>query len=114
MERFYTPLSRDPLYSRLPADLIVDVGGQSMSSRANVVKLATALSGDLGSLEFVFDHDDVVQLLKIAIEHEGSQIAFAKRHHIDRANLNMVLNGKRAVTDGVAEAIGLRKVYMAK
>jgi plasmid maintenance system antidote protein VapI len=53
-------------------------------------------------------------LLKIAIEHEGSQIAFAKRHHIDRANLNMVLNGKRAVTDGVAEAIGLRKVYIAK
>jgi hypothetical protein len=85
-----------------------------MSSKSNIVKLATALSGGLGSFEFVFDDDDVVQLLRIAIEHEGTQIAFAKRHHIDRAYLNMVLNGKRAVTDGVAEAIGLRKVYMAK
>jgi hypothetical protein len=85
-----------------------------MASKTDDVRLATALSGGLGRFEFVFDDDDVVQLLRTAIEHEGSQVAFAKHHHINRTYLNMVLNGKRPVSDGVAEALGLHKVYKAK
>jgi hypothetical protein len=61
-----------------------------------------ALSNGLGSVEFVFDDDDVLDLLRTAIEHEGSQIAFAKHHGINRTYLNMVLSGKRPVGDAVA------------
>jgi hypothetical protein len=70
------------------------------------------LSSGLGSVEFVFRGDDVVQLLRTAIEHEGSQIAFAKHHGINRTYLNMILSGKRPVGDTVAEALGLHKVYV--
>jgi hypothetical protein len=85
-----------------------------MASKTEDVRLAAALSGCLGSFEFVFDDDDVVQLLRTAIEHEGSQMAFSKRHGINRTYLNMVLNGKRPVGDAVAEALGLRKAYVTK
>jgi hypothetical protein len=85
-----------------------------MASKTEDVRLATALSGCLGSFEFIFDDNDVVQLLRTAIEHEGSQMAFSKRHGINRTYLNMVLNGKRPVGDAVAEALGLHRVYKAK
>ena len=55
---------------------------------------------------------DVVDLLRTAVEHEGSQSAFAEHHHINRTYLNMVLSGKRPVGDSVAEALGLRKAYV--
>jgi len=83
-----------------------------MSCQTNDEKRATPLSSGLGSVEFVFDGDDIVQLLRRAIQHEGSQIAFAKHHRINRTYLNMVLNGKRPVGDAVAEALGLHKVYV--
>jgi hypothetical protein len=57
-------------------------------------------------------NDDVVHLLRAAIEREGSQIAFAKRYGINRAYLNMVLSGKRPVGSAVVKAPGLRKVYV--
>jgi hypothetical protein len=69
---------------------------------------------NLGFHALVFDDKDVVGLLRAAIEHEGSQIAFAERYGINRAYLNMVLNGKRPVGDAIAEALGLRKVYIAE
>ncbi len=74
----------------------------------------TPLSTGLGSVELVFDDDDVVQLLRTAIEREGSQIAFAKHHGINRTYLNMVLSGKRPVGDGIAETLGLHKVYAVR
>ena len=55
---------------------------------------------------------DVVDLLRTAIEREGSQSAFAEHHHINRTYLNMVLSGKRPVGDSVAKALGLRKAYV--
>jgi hypothetical protein len=88
------------------------VRGAPMAFKTDDVS-AAALSGGLGSFDFVFDDDDVVQLLRTAIEHEGGQMAFAKHHHISRTYLNMVLNGKRPATDAVAEALGLHKVYKA-
>jgi hypothetical protein len=60
----------------------------------------------------VFDTHDVVRLLKAAVGREGSQAAFAKRHGVDRAYINMVLSGKRPVTDLIANVLGLRKVYI--
>jgi hypothetical protein len=68
---------------------------------------------DLGFQAHVFDQDDCVRLLKVAVEREGSQTAFAKRHGVDRAFVNMVLNGKRSAGDALAKALGLRKVYIA-
>jgi hypothetical protein len=45
----------------------------------------------------VFDDDEVIQLLRVAVEREGNQIAFARRHDIERTGLNMMLNGKRSL-----------------
>jgi len=59
-----------------------------------------------------FDDDEVVQLLRAAIEREGNQVAFARHHGLDRVYLNMVLHGKRAIGEKVIKALGLRKVYI--
>ena len=77
-------------------------------------KSLTAVSSNLGFDAHVFDNDDVVRLLAAAVESEGSQIAFAKHHGINRAYLNMVFNRKRPVSDSIAGAVGLRKVYIAQ
>jgi len=58
-----------------------------------------------------FDHDEVVELLKAAVEREGSQRAYATRHGLDRANMNQILNGKRRVGPTFLKALGLRIVY---
>jgi hypothetical protein len=73
----------------------------------------TPLSTSASSVEFVYNDHEVLDLLRIAIEHEGSQVAFAKHHGINRTFLNMVLKGKRPVGDAVAGALGLHKVYVA-
>jgi len=83
-----------------------------MASKADNETRTLALSSGLGRVEVVFDGDDVIHLLRTAIEREGSQIAFAKHHGINRTYLNMVLSGKRPVGDAIAEALGLHKVYV--
>jgi hypothetical protein len=55
----------------------------------------------------VFEEHDVVHLLSAAIEREGGQTAFAKRHGLDRSGVNMILHGKKRVNDSVAAALGL-------
>jgi len=74
---------------------------------------AVRLSGEtkLGSHLLVFNDDEVIQLLRAAVEREGNQGAFARRHGVERSGLNMILNGKRPVTSAVLKALGLRKVY---
>jgi hypothetical protein len=54
------------------------------------------------------DENDVVRLLKAAVEREGGQAAFAKRHRIDRSTINRVLN------DAIAKVLKLRRVYVAE
>ena len=76
--------------------------------------MTSASARGLGSVEFVFEDDDVVQPLRDAIEREGGQVAFAKHHGVNRTYLNMVLNGRRPMGDAIAEALGLRKVYVVK
>ena len=79
-------------------------------------RLAQEAEGPCGGLksEFVLGDDDVVRLLRVAIEREGGQVAFAKHHSVNRTYLNMVLHRKRPVGDAVAEALGLHKVYTLK
>jgi hypothetical protein len=57
---------------------------------------AVGLAGELrlGSQSLIFD-DEVIQLLRAAVEHEGNQDAFARRYGIHRSYLNMILNAKR-------------------
>lgn len=65
-----------------------------------------------GKHALIFDDREIVQLLRHAIEREGNQGAFAKRHGLERSHLNMVLNGKRPVSSNIAKALGLRSVYV--
>jgi DNA-binding phage protein len=74
---------------------------------------ALARSG-LGRTALVFDDNDVVDLLRIAIEREGGQSAFARHSGVNRTYLNRVLNGKDRVYDTIAEALGLCRVYIVK
>ena len=68
----------------------------------------------LGRNARVLDDNDVVQLLRTAIKREGNQVAFAKRHGVNRSYLNMILNGKRSVGPSVTKALGLRMVFVAE
>jgi hypothetical protein len=75
---------------------------------------AIARSGGLGRSVLAFDDDEVLVLLRAAIQREGGQVAFAKHHRVNRTYLNMVLNGKRPIGDAVAEALGLRRIYVVQ
>jgi hypothetical protein len=68
----------------------------------------------LGRRAVVFEEHEVVRLVRLAVEREGGQSAFAKRHGVDRVFINMILNGKRRVSDSVAKALGLRKLFVAE
>jgi DNA-binding transcriptional regulator YdaS (Cro superfamily) len=70
-------------------------------------------TSDFGRRKRVFDEREVLRMLRAAVEHEGSQMAFAKRHGLNRSNLNLVLSGKRPVTDSVARPLGLCRLYVA-
>ena len=75
---------------------------------------ALALSSGLGRTALVFDDNDVVDLLRIAVEREGGQSAFARHSGVNRTYLNRVLSGKEPVYDTIAEALGLRRGYIVK
>jgi hypothetical protein len=75
---------------------------------------ALALSSGLGRTALVFEDNDVVDLLRIAIEREGGQSAFARHHGINRSQLNTILTGRRVVGVAIAELVGLRKAYVVK
>jgi hypothetical protein len=62
----------------------------------------------------VLNDDDVVHLLRAAVEREGGQTAFANGHGMNRAMINSILNGKRPVSGHLVKALGLRKVYVAE
>ena len=81
--------------------------GRSMAKRDR------SSASNLGRRAVVFEEHEVVRLVRLAVEREGGQSAFAKRHGIDRAFINMILNGKRHVSYSVAKALGLRKLFVA-
>jgi hypothetical protein len=73
-----------------------------------------ARSSNRGRNAVVFGDKDVLQMLREAVEREGNQIAFARRHGIDRSFLNQVLRGRRQISDAVLKTLGLRKLYVAE
>jgi DNA-binding phage protein len=83
-----------------------------MASKANEIH-AIVLARCLGSTAPVFSDEQVLLLLRAAIEREGGQAAFAKRYGVDRVYLNMVLSRKRPVGSTIAKALGLREAYVA-
>ena|SRR5215469_4706871 len=74
---------------------------------------ALVASGDVGSYELVLNDQDVVLLLRAAIELEGNQATFAKRHGVERTHLNAILNGRRLPggSNRIMNVLGLRRVY---
>jgi hypothetical protein len=60
----------------------------------------------------VLNDDDVIDLLKAAVKREGGQSAFAKRHDVNRTQLNSILNGWRRISARLAKTLGLRRVYV--
>jgi hypothetical protein len=70
--------------------------------------LGCRLGNETRRLRFTF------QLLRAAVEREGSQVTYARRHGLERSQLNQILAGKRPVSASVVKALGLQKVYTVK
>ena len=87
---------------------------EAMLAMADSKRRTIDLSNGLGRNALVFEEDDVVHLLRAAVEREGSQIAFADRYGVDRAYISTVLNGRRRVSGSLAKALGLRRVYVVE
>jgi hypothetical protein len=62
----------------------------------------------------IFDEEDVIRLLRVEIEKDGSQAAWARRCRIERPSVNAMLSGRIPVSKTVADALGLRRVFTAK
>jgi len=54
---------------------------------------------------------DILWLLRAAVEREENQSAFAKRYGVHRVSLNLILRGKRPVSEAIKNALGLRRTY---
>jgi len=74
---------------------------------------ALLANGDVGSHALILDDQDVVLLLRAAIELEGNQVTFAKRLGLERTHLNAILNGRRLASGSsrIMDVLGLRRVY---
>jgi hypothetical protein len=77
-------------------------------------KPKVGLADGFGRQATIFDTDDVIRLLRAAVEREGSQTAFARRYGVERTRISVILSGKRPVTASIANALGLRRTYTAK
>jgi hypothetical protein len=80
-----------------------------ITPKADLTRLLA--SSNAGTHALILDDEDILRLLRSAIEREGSISAFAKRHDLERTNLTNVLNGKRPVSSSLAKHLGFRKVY---
>ena len=74
----------------------------------------TATVAEFGRPGVVLDKEDVIRLLRVEIEKDGSQAAWARRRRIERPSINAMLSGRIPVSKTVANAIGLRRTYTAK
>ena len=77
------------------------------SKRADIIS-------EFGRRGVIFEEEDVLRLLRVAIKKDGSQSAWARRRSIERANVNAMLSGRIPVSKIVADALGLRRTYTAK
>ena len=84
-----------------------------MAKRQPLRELLAIQASHLGRQGRMFNEDEVLVLLRVAVEREGNQVALAKRRGLERSGLNMILNGKRPVTEKIIKALGLHRVYAA-
>jgi DNA-binding phage protein len=96
----------------MPQKSRVHVAERGSPRRVSVVDLAS--ESQLGRQVLAFNDDEAVGLLRAAIEREGSQAAYARRHGLERTGLNMILRKKRPVSDAVMKSLGLRKLYVSE
>ena len=75
---------------------------------------STASIAGFGVSGLIFDEEDVIRLLRVEIQKDGSQSAWARRHSIERTSLNAMLSGRIPVSKTVADAVGLRRTYTLK
>src|SRR5262249_24971665 len=88
--------------------------GRQPMAKSDDKRRALALPSGLGRTVLILDDKDVVDFLRMAIEREGGQSAFARHFGVNRTYLNRVLSGKEPVYDTIAGALGLRRVYIVK
>jgi DNA-binding phage protein len=62
----------------------------------------------------IIEAEQVIQLLRGAVEREGNQGAFARRAGVSRSYINQVLNGNKPIPDSVLEVLKLRRVFTSK
>jgi len=91
--------------------MLGDVEG---AGRSLMKSKGTASVVDLGRPGIIFDEDDVIRLLRVAIERDGSQSAWARRCRIERASVNAMLSRRIPVSKSVVDALGLRRTYSPK
>jgi uncharacterized cupin superfamily protein len=84
-----------------------------MAGSPRKAKSAGLFDSGLGRQALVYDEDELVRLLRAAVEREGGQSAYASRHGLDRTYVNMVLNGRARIRDCLTKALGVRKAYVA-
>jgi ActR/RegA family two-component response regulator len=65
----------------------------------------------IGRMARIFDEQDTLRLLRAAVEREGNQSAFARRYGVHRVSINLILTGKRPVSEAIKNALGLRRTY---
>jgi DNA-binding phage protein len=68
--------------------------------------MSTATSGDL------LDEEMVLGELEEIVSSSGGQAEWARQMGIDRSTLNQVLRGRRALTNQIINALGLRRVTL--
>jgi hypothetical protein len=107
---FITTSQNDRWGGFMLSDLESGLVGSTVDGKTRTIEL----SRGLGRNALVFDEDDVVHLLRAAVEREGSQIAFADRYGVDRAYVSTVLNGRRRVSGSLVKALGLRRAYVVE
>ena len=61
----------------------------------------------------ILERKDIVQLLRSEVEEAGGQVAWAKKHGLDRTIVNKVMHRARPPTEGIIRALGLRIVVVS-
>jgi len=75
-----------------------------------VVKQKSMLACQTGRLAVVFEEDDLIRLLRAAVDRAGGQAAFAKRYKVDRSRVNRILSRQLRASEAI---VGLRRAYIA-
>ena len=92
---------------------LIHPGAAGLSPMPREVKQKSKPAHQAGRLTVVFEEDDLVGLLRDAVEREGGQTAFAKRYTVDRSRVNGILSRQLRSSEAIAKALGLRRAYIA-